>query len=76
MEERTELLSSEESRVFFYQDIFKLSSEVSSLPLMSLSTCWSEALDQPHDATTQADRTGKGARFSSTQIDKSALMSA
>ena len=47
-------------------------------PLMLLSTCWSEALAlvKSHDAITQTDRTGKGARLSGSQTGKSALRSA
>lgn len=47
MEECTEMLSSEESHVFFYQDIFKLSFKVGSLPLMSLSRAVQKHLTTP-----------------------------
>lgn len=47
MEECTEMLSSEESHVFFYQDIFKLSFKVGSLPLMSLSHAVQKHLTTP-----------------------------
>lgn len=65
--------------------VFSFSSKFLNFPfkvgppsLMLLSPCWSEdlALVNSHDATTQTDRTGKGARLSSPQTDKSALMSA
>lgn len=53
----------------FSRKFFNFPFKVGPPPLTLLSTCWSEApaLVKSHDATTQTDRTGEGARLSGPQ---------
>lgn len=73
----TKLFSSDKSRVFFFQEIFKLSfwswlSTINVTVYLLVSSTLSGQVPWCHNT----DRTGKGARLSGPQTDKSSVTSA